>query len=106
MKRILGVALLCSLGVGVAGCGAGNKAVTRSHVKWVAGPSGIKVIGLGTATLRNVKPDTRVSCQGAPPETVPHGKSSEAAVRGPVGRSIELSRSLNGTVTVSCSKSG
>ena len=105
MKRTLALVVLAALGFVAAGCASGKKAVVRSHaVRSVVGSNGVKILGVGTATLPNVKPGTRVSCEGAPALTVPYDTSSAAAVRGPDGRSFKLSRSLNGTVTVSCTR--
>jgi hypothetical protein len=104
MKRILALVVLAVLGFATAGCGSGEKARTSHVVKFVSGPHGIRVVGRGTARLAHLKPGTRVSCKGAPAVTVPYDTSSVAAVRGPVERSIKLTRSLNGTVTVSCGR--
>lgn len=114
MKWILVLAVLAALGFAVAGCGSGKKAgtetvvrVARSHaVKWVFGAHGVTVIGAGTARFTNLKPGTRVSCKGGPALTVPYDRATAAAVRGPAPDiDIKLTRSLNGTVRVSCGSS-
>jgi hypothetical protein len=118
MKRILGLVVLAALGVVVAGCASARKTVVHSVTITKPVPSGASVVAngvvtvTGTVTLRNLEPGTSIACKGGPRVKIPAGEAragatsfQETAVSGPARpTSLQLSRSVDGTVTVSCSR--
>lgn len=115
MKRIVALVLLV-LGLVVAGCASAKKTAVRSTA--VTGPArGTAIVGgtgaitvTGTVELPHVAPGTELACKGGPRAKVPAGEggvnvtaSRVSVVSGPApSTGLELSRSGNGTVTVSC----
>jgi len=107
MKRIAALALLAVLGFAVAGCGAAKQSVVSSTgaVRSFRGPGGVVVTR--HATIRHATPGMPITCAGGGPTvTVPTGVVDETtAPSGPAPVvDLELSRSRDGTVTVSCTK--
>lgn len=118
MQRIVALVMLLVLGFVVAGGASAKKTIVRAgtvtrpaqNVAIVGGTGAITVTG--TVTLPDVEPGTPIACKGGPRVKVPAGaggvnatRASFTAASGPSpSTSLELSRSANGTVTVSCSR--
>jgi hypothetical protein len=113
MKRIAAVVVLAALGFVVAGCGGSAKKggsvslilVTTANLS----PEALTVSG--ATTISDVKPGTSIGCKGGPRVKVPAGAGAVHAGSGtasPSGHShskhLQLTRSPNGTVTVTCSR--
>jgi hypothetical protein len=119
MKRIVALVLLGALGLVVAGCASGHQAASNvTTLTSIVGVSGnpATLIVSGTATLPHIKPGTRIACKGGEPKVkvpatpaavgayeVGEGVSGRWQHAGPT-TSLQLSRSPDGTVTVTCSR--
>jgi len=115
-KRIAALAVLAALGFFVAGCGGSAKKggsislilVTTARLS----PEALTVSG--TTTISDVKPGTSIGCKGGGPRVkVPAGAGAVNAGTGTVrkggsghshSKHLQLTRSPNGTVTVTCSR--
>lgn len=126
MKRVLTVVVVAVLGLVVAGCASGHKAASRvttvpyarSVVDLSSGRDTIVVSG--SAIIPHVKAGTEIACKGGGPKVkVPAGMAEVAGKSYTVGvaaaghwssrgsgsvpeTSLELLRSPDGTVTVTC----
>jgi hypothetical protein len=93
MKGVPALVLLAALGFAVAGCGMGH-------------PAG-SITVTGTTTLSNVQTGTPVTCKGGSPRVeVPPGQASDntSEVLGGETTRLRLTRHLDGSVTVSCTR--
>lgn len=115
MKRIAALVVLTALGFVVAGCGASAKEGGSVSLILMTteslSPEALTISG--TTTISDVKPGTSIGCKGGPRVKVPAGAGvvnagTGTASKGGSGHShskrLQLTRSPNGTVTVTCSR--
>lgn len=113
MNRISAVAVLAALGFAVGGCGSaknGGSALVVINTVDTNSPSGTIVV-TGKKTFANLPVGTPIACKGGEPVVnVPAGDAAVGATESSIGvvsgtsPRMELTRSLNGTVMVSCSR--
>ena len=114
-KRIAALLVLTGLGFAVAGCGASAKKGGSVSLILVTteslSPEAITVSGI--TTIPDVKPGTSIGCKGGPRVKVPAGAGvvnggTGTVSKGDSGHSrskrLRLTRSLNETVTVTCTR--